>query len=80
MGDEVFLMHKCFCATRTIVCGVQGNFFHGAKIVYGVYKVEVKALMLPNAPLIFPNYKDELTQLLLNQLQGQFTLWESAMM
>jgi hypothetical protein len=30
--------------------------------------------------MIFPNYKDELTQLLLNQLQGQFTLWESAMM
>ncbi len=65
MGDEIFFMHKCFCVTRAIVCGVQGNFFHGAKIVDGVYKVEVEALMLPNAPLIFPNYKNEPAQLLL---------------
>ncbi len=80
MGDEVFFMHKCFCVARAIVCGVPGNLFHGAKIVDGVYKVEVKALMLPDAPLIFQNYKDEPTQLLLKQMQGQFTLWESDMM
>jgi hypothetical protein len=59
MGDEMFFMHKHICAIRAIVCGVPGNLFHGSKIIDGVHKMEVTTVMLPDAPLIFPNYKDE---------------------
>ncbi len=63
-----------------IVFGVPRDLFHGAKIVDGLYEVEVYGLMLPDAPLPFPNYKDHPLQLLLKQIQGQFTLLDSAMM
>jgi hypothetical protein len=80
-GDEVFLMQKHFCATRAIVCGFPGkDLFHGAYLTNDLYKLEVDAMMLPDAPLPFPNYKDEYVQLCLKQVQGQFTLWESALM
>jgi hypothetical protein len=74
-------MHKPFCVARVVVYGLPGKYlFHGAYLIDGVYKVEVDAMMLPNVPLPFPNYKDELAQLCLKQVQGQFTLWESALM
>jgi hypothetical protein len=80
-GDEMFLMHKHFYAARAIICGFIGKYLlHGAYIRYGVYKLEVHAMMLLNAPLPFPNYKDEPIQLCLKQAQGQFTLWENALM
>jgi hypothetical protein len=81
IGDEVFLMHKHFCAARAVVCGLPGkDLVHGAYLTDDVYKVEVHAVMLPDAPLPFPNYKDEHAQLCLKQAQGQFTIWESALM
>ncbi len=82
----VFLLHKCehdgmgTPTTSTIVYGVLRDLFHGAQIVDGLYKVEVSGLMLLDALLHFPNFKDDLLQLLLKQVQGQFTLWDSAMM
>jgi hypothetical protein len=76
----VFLLHKHQVAT-CIVCGVPRKYlFNGIKIVDNVYKVEMCGMVLPNAPFPFPNFKDELAQLLLKQVQGQSTLRESAMM
>jgi hypothetical protein len=81
IGDKVFLMHTSFCVARVVVCGLPRKYlFHGAYLINGVYKVEVHTMMLPNAPLPFPNYKHEFAQLCLKQAQGQFTLWESALM
>jgi hypothetical protein len=42
------------------------------------YKVEVHGVMLLETTLIFPNLKDDLPQLLLKVVIGQFTLWEGA--
>jgi hypothetical protein len=67
-------------ATSALVSGILGDLFHGAQIVDGMYKVEVFGLMLLDAPLPFLNYKDDPLQLLLKQVQGQFTLWDNAMM
>ncbi len=85
LGELVFLLHKCELdgmgtfATSAIIFGILGDLFHGRQIVDGLYKVEVFGLMLLDAPLPFPKYKDCL-QLLLKQVQGQFTLWDSVMM
>jgi hypothetical protein len=38
-----------------------------------VYKVEVHDVMLFNPTLMFPNAKDDLPQLFLKDLKGQFT-------
>jgi hypothetical protein len=77
----VFLLHKHQVATCSIVCKVLRKYlFNGVKIVDNVYKVEMCGLVLPNAPLLFPNLKDVLAQLLLKQVQCQSTLWENAMM
>jgi hypothetical protein len=46
-------------ATSVVIFGILGNLFHGGQIVDGLYKVEVFGLMLPDAPLPFPNYKDD---------------------
>jgi len=76
----VFLSHKCkpdgmgTPATNVVNSGVPGDLFHGRKIANGLYKVEVSWLMP------FLNYKDDPLQLLLKQVQGQFTFWDSAMM
>jgi hypothetical protein len=82
----VFLLHKCeldgmgTLAASAVVSRVLGDLFHGAPIANGLYKVEVSRLMLLDAPLHFPNYKYDPLQLLLKQVQGQFTLWDNAMM
>jgi hypothetical protein len=81
----VFLLHKCkldgmgTLATSVVISRVPGDLFDRAQIVDGLYKVEVFGLMLLDAPLPFPNYKDDPLQLL-KQVQGQFTLWDNAMM
>jgi hypothetical protein len=65
----------------SIVCRVLRKYlFNRVKIVDSVYKVEMCGLVLPNAPFPFPNFRDVLAQLLLKQVQGQSTLWESATM
>lgn len=76
----VFLLHKHILVANVVIFGVLGNLFHAKEIVDGVYKVEVRGLMFPNAPLPFPNHNNSLAQLLFKQVCGQFTLWESAMM
>ncbi len=86
LGELVFLLHKCELdgmgtfATSAIIFGILGDLFHGRQIVDGLYKVEVFGLMLLDAPLPFLNYKDDPLQLFLKQVQGQFTLWDNAMM
>jgi hypothetical protein len=67
-------------ATNVVVSRILGDLFHGAQIENGLYKVEVFGLMLLDAPLPFLNYKDDPLQLFLKQVQGQFTLWDNAMM
>jgi hypothetical protein len=74
----VFLLHKHQVATCSRV--PRKYLFIVVKIVDSVYKVEMCGLVLPNTPLPFPNFKDELAQLLLKQVQGQSTLRESVMM
>ncbi len=86
LGEMVFLLHKCKLdgmgtpVAIVVVSRVLGDLFHGAQIVDGLYKVEVFGLMFLDAPLPFPNYKDDPLQLLRKQVQGQFTLWDNAMM
>ncbi len=47
-------------AASVIVVNVAKTIlFHGANIQGGVYKVEVREVMLPDTPLPFPNYNDE---------------------
>jgi hypothetical protein len=59
-------MHKHFCASRVVVSELLGkDLFHGAYFTYYVYKVEVCAMMMSDAPLPFANYKDEPAQLYL---------------
>jgi hypothetical protein len=74
------LLYKHIPVANEIVRGVPRDTFHGSKIGNGVYKVEVQGVMLANAPLPFPNNKDEPPQLFVNQAQGQFALWESGQM
>jgi hypothetical protein len=59
----VFLLYKCIRAANEIVRGVPSDTFHGSRIGNGVYKVEVQGVMLADAPLPFPNNKDEPPQL-----------------
>ncbi len=54
--------------------------FHGVPIGNGVYKVEVKGVILLKTSLMFPNSKDDPPQLLFKDVKGQFTLWEGANM
>ncbi len=68
------MLHKCkhdgmgTPATNAVISRVPRDLFHGGQIANGLYKVEVSKLMLPNAPLHFPNYKDDPFQLLLKQV------------
>ncbi len=64
-------------ASSVVVVNVVGkDLFHGENIQDGQYKVEVREVMLPNAPLPFPNHNDEHAQLLLKHVKVQFTLGE----
>ncbi len=83
-GDLVFLLSKHHTtttrierhiATSGVVSNVAGDMFHGVVIKDGVYKVEVHGVMFPKITLIFPNMKDDLPELLLKDVKGQFTLW-----
>ncbi len=67
-------------AASAVVYKVPGDSFHGTQIDNGLYKVEVRGLMLLDVPLPFPNHKDDPPQLELKQVQGQITLWSSAIM
>ncbi len=86
ISEMVFLLHKCkpdgmgTPIASVVVFVVLRDLFHGVQIVDDLYKVEVFGLMFPDAPLPFPNYKDDPLQLVLKQVQGQFTLWDNAMM
>jgi hypothetical protein len=80
IGKMVFLLNKRMPTTSVVVSRVPRDLFHGKEIVDGVYKVEVRVLMFPGAPLPFPNHNNSLAQLLFEQVCGQFNLWESAMM
>ncbi len=47
-----------------VVFGLLGkDIFHGAQIRDNVYKVEVKFILLLEAPLPFPNHNDDPPQL-----------------
>jgi hypothetical protein len=77
----MWLMKGHNIAASVVVVDVAGiDLFHGANIQDGVYKVEVREVMLPNTPLFFPNHNDEHAQLLLNHVKVQFTLWEGVHM
>jgi hypothetical protein len=60
-------------AASAVVYKDPGDSFHGTHFDDGLYKLEVRGLMLLDAPLPFPNHKDDLPQLELKQVQGQIT-------
>jgi hypothetical protein len=77
----VWLLKGHNIAANVVVVGVVGtNLFHGANIQDGVYKVEVRGVMLVDTPLPFPNHNDEPVQLLLKHVKAWFTLWEGVHM
>lgn len=65
----VFLLHEWkldgmgIPITSVVVFGVWGDLFHETQIDDGLYKVEVCGLKLLDAPLLFPNHKDDPLQL-----------------
>jgi hypothetical protein len=64
-------MNKRQIASSAIVFGLLGkDIFHGAQIKDGVYKVELKFVLLPEAFLPFPNHNDDPPQLCLNQVNS----------
>jgi hypothetical protein len=91
-GDSMFLMSKHHTSGTIggqskhlivrcgIVSGVASDMFHGVPIGNGVHKVEMQGVVLPKTFLMFSNSKDDLPQLLLKDVKGQFTLWEGASM
>jgi hypothetical protein len=48
---------------------------YGAQIRQGVYKVDVKFVLMPKTPLTFPNHYDDPSQEFLTHVKKQFTLW-----
>jgi hypothetical protein len=56
------LLYKHIPVASAIVCGVPRDTFHGSTIGDGVYKVEIQGVMLVDAPLPFPNNKNESLQ------------------
>jgi hypothetical protein len=75
-SEIVFGSGKCHITTNGVVFGVAGDMFHGTLIIDGVYKVEVQGVTFRETTLFQPNFEDDLTQLLLKNVKGQFTLWE----
>lgn len=60
----MFLMNKRQLVGSVVVFGILGkDIFHGAQIRDNVYKVEVKFILLLEAPLPFPNHNDDPPQL-----------------
>jgi hypothetical protein len=67
---------KCHIAASGVVFGVVGDMFHGTIVIDGVYKVGVQGVTIRETTLFQLNFKDDLSQLLLKDVKGQFTLWE----
>jgi hypothetical protein len=72
----IFGNGKCHIAASGVVFGVVGDMFHGSLIIDGVYKVDVYGVTLHETTLFQPHFKEDLPQLLLKDVKGQFTIWE----
>jgi hypothetical protein len=69
-------MNKRQIAGSAIVFGLpKKDMFHWVEIKEGVYKVEMKFVLIPRAPLPFPHHGDDSLQLCLKQMINQFALW-----
>jgi len=62
IGDSMFLMSQCHVASNAIFFGVQGKiYFMGLKLRMVCIRWKSKFVMVPKAPLPFPNYHNEPT-------------------
>jgi hypothetical protein len=59
-----------------VIFGLLGkHMYHGAQIRQGMYKVDVKFVLMLETPLLFPNHHDDPSQKFLAHVKNQFTLW-----
>lgn len=71
IGDSMFLLNKRQIAGSAIVFGPpKKDMFHGVEIKEGVYKVEMKFVLIPRAPLPFLDYGDDSLQLCVKQVRN----------
>jgi hypothetical protein len=69
-------MNKRQIASTVVFYGLLGkDMYHGAQIRQGVYKVEVKFVLMLEITLPFLNHHDDPPQEFLVQMKNQFTLW-----